>query len=138
MQIEAVQFEPLTDAVFLESVKADRLVYGTRESSTVAVRNSLAKPQQARLVVEVESSLGEPVTLHDAKVEIPAAGAADGAREAGVARVSRDSAAAEAGESKQARCSDPNRRQGVRGWFRHRLHDGGKIVVVVGTNHPRT
>ena len=37
LQIEGVRFEPLTDAVFLESVKADRLVYGTQESGTVAV-----------------------------------------------------------------------------------------------------
>jgi hypothetical protein len=78
LQIEGIRFEPLTDAVFLESVKANRLVYGTQESGTVAVavRNSVATPQQARLVVEVESGLGEPVTLHDAKIEIPAAGAA--------------------------------------------------------------
>jgi len=78
LQIEGIRFEPLTDAVFLESVKADRLVYGTRESGTVAVavRNSVATPQQARLVVEVESGLGQPVSLHDAKIEIPGAGAA--------------------------------------------------------------
>lgn len=78
LQIEGIRFEPLTAAVFLEAVKADRLVYGTQESGTVSValRNSVAAPQRARLVVEVESGLGQPVTLHDAEIEIPAAGAA--------------------------------------------------------------
>jgi hypothetical protein len=78
LQIEGIRFEPLTEAVFLESVKADRLVYGTQENGTVAValRSSVATPQRARLVVEVESGLGQPVTLHDAEIEIPAAGAA--------------------------------------------------------------
>jgi len=78
LQIEAIRFEPLTEAVFLESVQADRLVYGTQESGTVAVavRNSVATPQRARLVVEIEGGLGQPVTLHDAEIEIPAAGAA--------------------------------------------------------------
>jgi len=78
LQIEGIRFEPLTEAVFLESVKADRLVYGTQESGTVmvALRNSVATPQGARLVVEIEGGLGPPVTLHDAEIEILAAGAA--------------------------------------------------------------
>lgn len=77
LQIEGIRFEPLTDAVFLESVKADRLVYGTQESGSVlvALRNSVATPQRARLVVEVKNGLGQPVILHDAEIEIPAAGA---------------------------------------------------------------
>lgn len=78
LQIEAVRFEPLTDAVFLESVKANRLVYGRQEGGTVAValRNSVSIPQRARLVIEVEGGLGQSVTLHDAEIEIPGAGAA--------------------------------------------------------------
>jgi hypothetical protein len=78
LQIEAIRFEPLKDGVFLESVKADRLVYGTQESGTVAValRSITDKPQRARLVVEIESGLGQPVSLHDAEIDIPAAGAA--------------------------------------------------------------
>ncbi|MEI6519274.1 MAG: hypothetical protein WCO98_04445 [bacterium] len=76
LRLDGIYFEPLIDPLFLTSIRADKLVYKLKEigSATVVIRNGAAKPQTARLVVEVESGLGKPATISDAEIEIPAGG----------------------------------------------------------------
>ena len=77
LQLDGIRFEPLPDALFVQSVQADRLVYGMQESGTlrVALQNSAPTPQRARLIVEIEAGLNPATTLTDQEIEIPPAGA---------------------------------------------------------------
>jgi hypothetical protein len=79
LRLDGMRFEPLVDPLFLTSVQANRLVYGTRDTGlvTIALRNGAALPQRARLTLEVENGLGPAVILADGDLDIPATGTAD-------------------------------------------------------------
>jgi hypothetical protein len=65
--IESICFLPQTGSVSVTSVHVNKLLYGLRESGTVAVRilNSTGQPQKARLTVNVESGLDDEACLLD-------------------------------------------------------------------------
>ena len=72
--IAGLRFEPLRDPLFVEAVRAGKLVYGIGQAGSVEVRlrSGSATPQQARLVVEIEDGLAAGKLLHDADITIPA------------------------------------------------------------------
>ena len=74
--LTGIVFEPLAEPLFVESVRTDRLLYGSTEGGRIDVRllNGGVQPTRARLIVELETGLGAAVTLHDAEVEIPPTG----------------------------------------------------------------
>ncbi len=76
LAVAGLRFEPIADPLFLESVRADRLLYGSAEGGTaiVSLLNGGTQPSRARLIVELEAGLGTAITLHDAEVEIPPTG----------------------------------------------------------------
>ncbi len=76
LRFDGITFEPLTDPLFLTSVRADKLVYKLKEAgnATVVIRNGAAKPQTARLVIEIENGLGKSTNLSDTEIVIPAGG----------------------------------------------------------------
>ena len=71
--LAGIRFEPLSEAVFLESIRSERLVYTTAENGRATVRllNGGTNPVSLRLIVELEAGLGQPVVLHDDLVAVP-------------------------------------------------------------------
>jgi hypothetical protein len=76
LRFDGIHFEPLTDPLFITSIRADKLVYKLKEagSATVTLRNGSEKLQKARLIVDVESGFGKAISISDNEIEIPAAG----------------------------------------------------------------
>ena len=73
LAIAALRFEPLSEVVFVKSVRTDRIMYGTADKGQATVRllNGGKEPAKLRLVVELESGLNAPVVIHDAEITVP-------------------------------------------------------------------
>jgi hypothetical protein len=73
LAIAGLRFEPLAEPAFVESIRADRLVYrpGEQGRATVRLLNGGQAPAALWLTVEIEAGLGLPVVLHDAAVTVP-------------------------------------------------------------------
>jgi hypothetical protein len=73
LALSGLRFEPLRDVAFLESIRADRLLYATTEKGRATVRllNGGKQPVVLHLTVELEAGLGDPVAIHDADVTVP-------------------------------------------------------------------
>jgi hypothetical protein len=75
LRLESLTLEPLTRSLTLGTVRADKLLYGLRESGivTVHVFNGTSRPQSARLTVTVESGLDDSSLLFDREVSFAGA-----------------------------------------------------------------
>jgi hypothetical protein len=78
LRVESLSFQPLPGALSLTQVRASKLLYGLRESGTVAVQvlNGTGRARTGRLTVTVESGLDDETCLFDR--ELTFAGASSG------------------------------------------------------------
>ena len=73
LAVAGLRFEPLTAPVFLESVRADRLLYGTTQEGHAMVRLLNGGPQPATvwLTVQLQAGLDDPLALSDGQITVP-------------------------------------------------------------------
>jgi uncharacterized membrane protein len=75
LRIASLSLEALSRTLGLEQVRTNKILYGLKETGTVAVHvlNGATRPQAARLTVRVESGLDDGSLLLDRVVSIPGA-----------------------------------------------------------------
>jgi hypothetical protein len=75
LRIESLGFQPLSGAVSLAKVQTNKLLYGLKESGTIAVHvlNATGRPQTGRLTVTVESGLDDETCLFDREINLAGA-----------------------------------------------------------------